>query len=187
MRTTPSQTVGPFFAVMRPLGSNRLVAPSTPAAITIRGRVFDGEGLPVVDAMIEAWQADANGRYAHPSDPRYANEPDPPGFPGWGRCLTDGNGAFSFVTIKPGRVPGVDERPQAPHINLSIFARGVLKRLTTRVYFADEARANALDPLLQSIADEVVRATLIAEPSAPREYRFDIRLRGEGETAFLDF
>jgi protocatechuate 3,4-dioxygenase alpha subunit len=185
--TTPSQTIGPFFGVMRPLGSNQLIDPRAAGAITIRGRVLDGDGAPVVDAVIEAWQADATGRYAHPDDPRFTSEADPPGFRGWGRCATGADGRFSFVTVRPGRVAGVDERPQAPHINISVFARGLLKRLATRVYFADEERANAIDPLLAAITEPEVRETLLAQPDGPRAYRFDIRLRGEGETAFLEF
>jgi protocatechuate 3,4-dioxygenase alpha subunit len=182
--TTPSQTIGPFFAIMLPLGTNRLVPDDHPDAIVIGGVVYDGAGGPVADALIETWQADASGRYNHPSDPRYAVAADPPGFTGWGRCATAGDGSFSFVTVKPGPVQGVDERLQAPHIAVSIFARGLLRRLATRIYFPGE-RANAIDPLLASVGDEAARATLIAVADGPRRFRFDIHLRGEKETAFL--
>ncbi len=175
---TPAQTIGPFFAVMLPLGSNRLVDESTPGAITISGRVFDGSGEPVADALLEMWQADATGEYPSGSYGETA-------FPGFGRCATGPGGEFSFVTVKPGPVPGHDERRQAPHMTVTIFARGLLNRLVTRIYFPDEVHANERDPLLQSIDDPATRATLIAEPTGPASYRFDIRLQGEGETAFL--
>jgi protocatechuate 3,4-dioxygenase alpha subunit len=187
MSTTPSQTIGPFFAVMRPLAGSELVPPGHPAAIVIEGTVYDGAGEPVADALVEAWQADTNGRYAHPDDPRAADAAEPAGFDGFGRCATDGKGAFRFVTVKPGQVYGWDERMQAPHISVSVFARGLLRRLATRVYFPDEERANRLDPALVSIADEAVRATLIAQPAGPQRLRFDIHLRGEKETAFFAF
>jgi protocatechuate 3,4-dioxygenase alpha subunit len=182
---TPSQTIGPFFAVMLPLGSNELVAPGTPGSIVIEGAVFDGAGAPVSDALIEIWQADRRGRYAHPGDPRFADVADPPGFGGWGRCPTSADGTFRFVTVMPGAVVGVDERPQAPHVSVSLFARGLLRRLSTRIYFPTETHANALDPVLSSIADSAVRATLVAAEAGPARFRFDIRLRGENETAFF--
>jgi len=182
---TPSQTIGPFFAIMLPLGSNELVSPGTAGTIVVEGRVLDGAGEPVSDALIELWQAGPDGVYAHPADPRSAEREMARGFGGFGRCATDADGRFSFVTVKPGPVPGFDERPQAPHLNLGVFGRGLLRRLATRVYFPDEAAANARDPLLCSIEDEGMRATLVARPAGPGRLCFDIRLRGEGETAFL--
>ena len=180
--TTPSQTIGPFFSIMLPLGSNHLVEPGTPGAITIEGKVIDGEGAPVGDALIEIWQANPDGIYAHPDDDRYAREGD---FNGFGRCLTAADGSFSFTTLKPGPVPGFDERVQAPHISVGVFARGLLKRLATRIYFPDEEHANLADPVLASV-EEVHRPTLIAGPAGPDRLHFDIRLRGDGETVFFD-
>jgi protocatechuate 3,4-dioxygenase alpha subunit len=182
---TPSQTIGPFFAIMVPLGGNELVPPGTAGAIVVEGRVLDGAGEPVNDALVELWQAAPDGVYAHPADPRSAESRAKLLFGGFGRCATDAEGRFSFVTVKPGPVPGFDERPQAPHLNLGVFARGLLRRLATRVYFPDEAAANARDPLLCSIEDAGARATLVAAAVGPGRLRFDIRLRGEGETAFL--
>lgn len=174
--TTPSQTIGPFFAILQPLGGNELVLSDAPGAIRIGGRVFDGAGAVVPDAMLEIWQADEAG--AHPQAPAAA-------FRGFGRCMTDADGAYTFVTLKPGRVQGPDERLQAPHISLGIFARGVLKRLNTRLYFPDEPSANAGDPVLSAISDPAVRRTLIAAGAGPRAYTFDIHLQGEAETAFF--
>lgn len=176
--TTPSQTIGPFFALLQPLGTNELVPPGDPGAIRIVGRVFDGAGTVVPDAMLEIWQADDAGE--HPDSTSS-------GFRGFGRCMTDAEGRFSFVTLKPGRVPGSDERLQAPHISLGIFARGLLKRLNTRVYFPDEPSANASDPILSAIPDPGVRQTLIAAATGPHAYTFDIHLQGESETAFFAF
>lgn len=178
---TPSQTIGPFFGILMPLGSNQLVPPGTPGAIHIEGRVLDGNGDAVGDALVEIWQADAEGIYAHSDDPRSARAG---GF-GFGRCPTDATGRFSFTTLEPGPVPGFDERMQAPHINVGVFARGLLRRLATRLYFPTEQHANAVDPVLLSVAEDR-RATLIAQPAGPATLRFDIRLRGEGETVFFD-
>lgn len=179
---TPSQTVGPFFgfALLGPIG-NELVPPGTPGAIRIEGAVTDGNGDAVPDAMIEIWQANAAGRYASPDDPR-RDLPVEAGFSGLGRCGTEGGG-FSFLTIKPGAVPGANGSAQAPHVDVSVFARGLLKRLVTRMYFPDEEKANTADPLLSSL-DPADRATLIAVPDGDA-LRFDIRLQGEGQTVFL--
>ena len=160
-----------------------LVAPDAPAAIRIEGSISDGEGEPVVDALIEIWQANQAGRYAHPED-RREELPLEDGFRGFGRCETDRDGRYAFVTVKPGPVPGHGGRMQAPHISVSVFARGLLKRLATRVYFPDELEANAADPVLVSL-DARLRATLVAHQEE-RVLVFDIRLQGEGETAFLD-
>jgi protocatechuate 3,4-dioxygenase, alpha subunit len=129
--------------------------------------------------MIEAWQADPQGHFAHPDDPRGVVE----GFRGFARVPTNADGEFAFLTVKPGRVPGAGGTPQAPHIDLSVFARGLLNRVVTRVYFGDEDEANASDPVLQDIAEDE-RRTLIAAPAADG-YRFDVRLQGEDETVFF--
>jgi protocatechuate 3,4-dioxygenase alpha subunit len=176
---TPSQTIGPFFAVAVPRPRERFVVPAgTPGAFWVRGRVTDGVGDLVTDALIETWQAGADGGFARPGD-------DDAGFRGFGRSATDTNGEYEIHTVKPGRVPGPEGQPQAPHIDVSIFARGLLKRLVTRVYFPDEAEANAIDPALAAVPDAGARATLIAERTADG-YRFDIRLQGDGETCFFD-
>lgn len=183
--STPSQTIGPFFAILLPLGSSELVPPGTAGAIRIKGRVFDGLGAPVTDAMLETWHAAPSGRYAHPEDRREDVKAAPAGFQGFGRCMTDSSGRFALLTLKPGPLPGTDERLQAPHINVSVFARGLLKRLVTRIYFDDEPRANASDPVLAAIADPAIRSTLIASSETGGTYRFDLHLQGEKETAFF--
>jgi len=169
---------------MRPLGSNRLVPEAQEGALTVSGTLFDGEGAPIADGLIEVWQADGLGHYQHPEDPGL-KPGAAKGFGGFGRCATNSLGQFSFVTVKPGQVPGYDERMQAPHIVVSVFARGLLRRLVTRLYFPDEQRSNAIDPVLSSIADDTVRNTLVAEAAGDRTLRFDIHLRGERETAFF--
>jgi protocatechuate 3,4-dioxygenase alpha subunit len=179
---TPSQTVGPFFAIGLPwpAGAERLVM-SEDDAIEITGQVTDGAGAPVDDALIEIWQADRSGHFACADDPRSTSGDR--SFTGFGRCATDESGRFRFVTCKPGRVPAADGRLQAPHLNVSLFARGLLVRLVTRLYFPDETDANAHDPVLSSIAPER-RATLVAN-GAEATLRFDIRLQGDHETAFF--
>jgi protocatechuate 3,4-dioxygenase alpha subunit len=182
---TPSQTVGPFFGFALPFeDSPNLVAEGTPGALRVVGRIFDGEGEPVVDAMIETWQANENGRYDHPEDTREEIALTA-GFDGFGRCFTDARGEYSFRTVRPGRVPGPGGTLQAPHISVSIFTRGLLKRLATRIYFPDDQAANAEDPVLATIAEEDLRSTLIARPEDGR-LRFDIHLQGDGQTAFFD-
>jgi protocatechuate 3,4-dioxygenase alpha subunit len=181
---TPSQTVGPFFSFsLLATPQSQLVPAGTRDALRIEGRVLDGEGAPVSDAMVELWQAARSGRYAHPADTRADLTLDR-GFTGFGRCGTDDEGRFSFVTVKPGRVPGPGGRMQAPHIEISVFARGLLHRLVTRLYFPDEEQANSVDPILASIEDPVARASLIAQPG-DQALRFDIRLQGERETTFF--
>ena len=186
---TSSQTIGPFFreALERPAWSDLTRDGAPGLVIRIEGVVSDGDGVPVPDAMLELWQADADGRYAHPDDGGHA--PSDRLFRGFGRACTDAAGRYWFQTIVPGAVAGANGTPQAPHANLTIFARGLLKRLVTRIYFADRASENARDPLLSSIADAAARATLIAQrtdpPDGPAVYRFDIVLQGAGETAFL--
>jgi protocatechuate 3,4-dioxygenase, alpha subunit len=171
--STPAQTVGPFFAFALPFeGGERLV---DDGGFWITGAVYDGAGEPVDDALVEIWQANRHGRYHHPEDTR-EHLPLEPGFTGFGRCGTDERGEFRFYTVKPGATS-----PHAPHINVIVHARGLLRHLFTRIYFPDEEQANAADPLLSSIEDPVRRRTLIAQG-----LRFDIHLQGERQTAFLD-
>ena len=183
---TPSQTVGPFFHIgltFEGAPGAELVPPDDPDAVRLTGTIFDGTGESVEDALVEIWQANRGGRYAHPEDAR-ENVPLEDGFVGFGRCGTDAQGRYEFVTVKPGAVPGPGGRPQAPHIELSVFARGLLKRLATRVYFPDEA-ANDADPVLNSISDPAERATLVAQEE-DGGLRFDIYLQGDRQTAFFD-
>src|ERR1700689_2325867 len=181
---TPSQTVGAFFkpALIRS-GQESLVTAKTPGErVAIERRVLAGDAAPVSDAMIELWQANADGCYDHPEDlQERAHHPD---FHGFGRAATDECGRFRFRTIKPGPVAGPGTAPQAPHINVSIFARGLLKRLVTRIYFPDEP-LNAGDTVLNAIAP-ARRSTLIARIERPGVLRFDIVLQGEHETVFFD-
>jgi protocatechuate 3,4-dioxygenase alpha subunit len=191
---TPSQTVGPFFAYgltsngkydwSDAFTNNLVTADASGERIRIEGRVFDGDGQPVTDCMLEIWQADAQGRFADPQDKRALPNS---AFRGFGRCGTDANGDYAFETIRPGPVPGPDGRPQAPHILVAIFARGMLLHNFTRIYFDGEA-GNAADPVMALVPAER-RDTLIArrQPGAARPaYRFDIRLQGEDETVFFD-
>ena len=184
---TPSQTVGPFFkpALVRSGQESLITTGSRGERVTIEGRVLDGDAAGVSDAMIELWQANADGRYDHPDDSQ--EKLLDPNFHGFGRAATDERGRFRFYTIKPGPVPGSGNILQAPHINVSIFARGLLKRLVTRIYFPDEP-LNAADVVLNSVAPER-RSTLIARiESAERQavLRFDIILQGANETVYLD-
>jgi protocatechuate 3,4-dioxygenase alpha subunit len=181
---TPSQTVGPFFefGLLKP-PHPELVPAGTPGAIRIEGVVRDGQGLPVPDAMLEIWQAGPSGRYVHSEDTRDELALEA-GFSGFGRVGTDTLGTFWILTVKPGIVPWIDGCPQAPHLNVSVFARGLVHRLVTRMYFPDEEKANLADPLLCSIENPAARATLIARENAG-VLRFDIRLQGDGETCFL--
>ena len=190
---TPSQTVGPFFAYgltsngkydWNDAFTNNLVTADTSGErIRIEGRVFDGDGQPVPDCMLEIWQADAQGRFSDPKDQRALPNS---AFRGFGRCGTDANGDYSFDSIRPGPVPDPDGRAQAPHILLAVFGRGMLMHLYTRIYFDGEA-ANAADPVLALVpADR--RGTLIArhQPgNGNAVYRFDIRLQGDNETVFF--
>ncbi|SRR5579884_1885477 len=186
---TSSQTVGPFFfpcLLREDACRSVLVLPETVGErIRIEGRVFDGDGIPVPDAMVEIWQANAHGRYNHPLDQGPAALD--PSFMGFGRCGTDDDGYYWFETIKPGAVPFGDGRLQAPHICVSVFARGLLNHVVTRLYFADEP-ANADDPVLHYVPVDR-QATLLAQRESGSEsivYRFDIVLQGEGETVFFN-
>jgi protocatechuate 3,4-dioxygenase alpha subunit len=182
---TPSQTVGPFFGFSLPYeGGATLVRPETRGErIVVHGSVRDGDGAAVPDALIEIWQANAAGRYAHPADDRAEPELDP-SFIGFGRCPTDAEGRYRFTTIYPGPVPGPGAATQAPHLALSVLARGLTRRLATRVYFEGEA-ANGGDAIL-ALVDPVRRSTLVAtREGASSSYRFDIVLQGEGETVFF--
>jgi protocatechuate 3,4-dioxygenase, alpha subunit len=184
LRPTASQTVGPFFIIGLPDDPlAELVPADDPDAIRLGGVVLDGAGEPVDDALIEIWQANGAGRYAHPEDTR-DDIPLQDGFDGFGRCATDPNGRYGFVTVKPGPVPAPKGGMQAPHIEMSVFARGLLKRLTTRVYFADETEANEADPVLSSIEDPAERSTLVAQPE-DGGLRFDIHLQGDRQTTFF--
>ena len=180
---TPSQTVGPFFAILVPeRGRLRLRAEGASGVpIRVQGTVRDGKGTAVADALVEIWQADAAGRYHHPDDPR-AGAPDA-SFTGFGRIHTDAAGAFAVETIKPGRVPGSGGR-QAPHLVVGLFARGLVARLVTRIYFDDEP-SNAGDPILALVPGDR-RPTLIAASRGDGAYRFDIALQGPDETVFFD-
>ncbi len=181
--TTPSQTVGPYFAIGMPWADGPYaVAEGTPGAIRITGMVYDGHGEPVPDNLIETWQADPDGRFADLHG--YGGRSELHGFRGFARCgHEDGDGSFEILTVKPGALGGPDGTTQAPHIDVSVFARGMLHRCVTRIYFADEEQANATDPVLQAVPAER-RATLLAQP-ADGTYRFDIRLQGPSETVFF--
>lgn len=190
---TPSQTVGPFFAYgMTPNGkydwndafTSNLVTPDTTGErIRIEGRVFDGDGKAVPDCMLEIWQADASGNFADPKDKRARPNSK---FRGFGRCGTDPNGGYAFDTVKPGQVADPDGKPQAPHILLAVFARGMLLHNYTRIYLDTDA-ANAADPVLALVPSDR-RATLIAKHSSGGSgvYRFDIHLQGDNETVFFE-
>ena len=180
---TPSQTVGPFLSIALRWPDGPLVVPEgTPGAFWLRGRVLDGDGEVVTDALVETWQADPDGRFDHPDDPRGAVRSAVPGFRGFGRSETV-PGEYAIWTVKPGRVPDGEGGLQAPHLDVSVFARGLLDRVVTRICFADEPEANAQDPVLLALPEEL-RATLLASPSEDG-YRFDVVLQGERETVFF--
>jgi len=184
---TPSQTVGPFLGIGLPWPDGPdVVAEGTPGAITISGRLTDGAGDPIPDGLIETWQADPAGRFDHPDDPRGAPAGGT-GFRAFGRCPTGPDGGYHIITLRPGALPGPDGGTEAPHLDVSVLARGLLDRVVTRIYFSDEEAANAADPVLGSVSPGR-RDTLIAiaEPGAEGRYRFDIRLQGDGETVFFD-
>lgn len=181
---TPFQTLGPFFDFGLIIRDGGIVA--QPGAqgrhVVIEGVVRDGDGAVVPDSLVEVWQANAAGKYRHPSDPQ--DRPLDPAFDGFGRVATDDSGHFIFKTVVPGRVPGPDGKLQSPHLAVGVLARGLLTRLVTRLYFEDEA-SNAEDQILALVPAER-RSTLLAKRVAPDRYRFDIKLQGEGETVFFD-
>jgi len=188
---TASQTVGPFFhdSLMRAGAQCDALATSATDGVRIRveGRVLDGDGAAVPDALLEVWQANSHGRYNHPADQR--DLPLDPAFTGYGRIATQGDGKFCFTTIKPGPVPFDRRRIQAPHISVVVLGRGLLNHLYTRIYFEDES-LTAVDPVLQRIPPDR-RATLIAkrtsaEPGRDVVYRLDIVLQGANETVFFE-
>jgi protocatechuate 3,4-dioxygenase alpha subunit len=182
--TTPSATVGPYLAIGLTWPDGVwAAAEGTDGGVWIRGQVFDGAGDLVPDAMIETWQADPDGRFPSAEDPRGAASY--PGFRGYARSHTaDPAGEFAVFTLKPGRLPDGEGGLQAPHIDVSVFARGMLDRVVTRIYFGDEAEANAEDVVLRSLPDEASRRTLIATPGGDG-YTLDIHLQGEHETVFF--
>lgn len=195
LKESPSQTAGPYVHIgLTPnfcgisgvyhedLGSSMLTPGTEGERIVIGGHIVDGSGAPVADAVVEVWQADANGAFAPDPAPVGAAAPH---FSGFGRQAVDERGGFRFETIKPGRVPGPDGRPMAPHVTLWIVARGINVGLHTRLYFADEADANALDPVLLRVP-EPRRKTLVAKLAGPGHYVLDIRLQGDDETVFFD-
>jgi protocatechuate 3,4-dioxygenase alpha subunit len=171
---TPSQTVGPFFALALPWGAGaEVVPPGTPGAVRIRGRVLDGAGEPVADALVETWQAGPDGRF------------DQAGFGGFAQCATGADGGWEILTLKPGPLPAPGGGVEAPHLDVSVLARGLLVRLVTRIYFPDEAGANAADPVLSALDDPAARATLVAVAEGG-DLRFDIHLQGDDETVFFE-
>jgi protocatechuate 3,4-dioxygenase alpha subunit len=202
---TPSQTVGPFFAyALTPrnryewrsehgkhlydwketVGGNLVTPDASAERIRIEGAVIDGDGRPIPDAMIEIWQADAQGRYTHPRDNQALPNVK---FKGFGRSACDTDGVYALDTIKPGRVPGPGGEQQAPHIVVAVFSRGMLRQIYTRLYFSDE-KSNADDPIL-TLVPEDRRGTLIAHRETrggQTVYRFDIRVQGENETVFFE-
>ncbi|MFR9729734.1 protocatechuate 3,4-dioxygenase subunit alpha [Saccharopolyspora sp. MS10] len=182
MPETPSQTIGPFYALPDGLlwpDGPEVVPANAPGALLLRGTVRDGAGDPVPDAVLEIWQADERGRFSHPADPRGQRA----SCRGFGRCGTDPAGGYWFRTVKPGPLPTPDGRSEAPHLDVTVLARGMLDRLITRVYFPDEEAANAADPVLSAV-DSARRGTLLAV-AEPDGLRFDVRLQGDGETVFF--
>ncbi len=182
---TSSQTVGPYVAIGFARLNNDNLAPAgvTGERITVTGCIVDGDGEPMADAVVEIWQANAHGRYAHPE--AVSETPLEPAFKGFGRIPTDASGRFRFTSIKPGRVPGAGAAMQAPHLNVLIFSRGLLKHLSTRMYFPDDP-ANTEDPILQRVPAER-RQTLIARQGTGRhELEWNVVVQGAGETVFFD-
>ena len=182
---TPSQTVGPFFSIGLGWLERIDLAGETVTGerVTIHGRVLDGDGVPVPDAVLEIWQANRYGRYAHHEDTQ--KKPVEKGFAGFGRVATNGEGLFQFSTIKPGPVPGPNGTEQAPHLVISVFMRGLLKRLVTRMYFPNDAR-HANDPIL-TLVDAARKGTLIATADdASCSLEWNVVLQGPRETVFFD-
>jgi protocatechuate 3,4-dioxygenase alpha subunit len=186
LQATTWQTVGPFFSIgLSWLYRDNLAGPGISGErVEIAGRILDGDGKPVPDGILEIWQANSQGKYAHPDDPQEKTVES--GFTGYGRVPTDDDGRFRFTTIKPGRVPGPDGKLQAPHLAISVFTRGLLRRLITRIYFPDEP-SNAEDFAL-SLVEASRRGTLIAKriDGRPGALEWNVVLQGLGETVFFD-
>lgn len=182
---TANQTVGPYLHIgLAWLYTSNIAGPRIAGErVAVQGRLLDGDGAPVSDGLIEIWQANSRGKYAHPEDKQ--KKPLDKGFRGFGRIPTDEKGAFKFVTVKPGRVPGPGGKLQAPHLVIAVFMRGLLKHLATRMYFPDEP-ANAQDAVLKLVPAER-RATLVARRKAKGLLEWNILLQGAGETTFFDF
>lgn len=185
LHASTSQTIGPYLRIGLEWMQIEEMAPKGVAGerASIRGRVIDADGKPVNDAALEVWQANSHGRYASPEDRQ--DKPLEPAFRGYGRSLTDDEGAFRFGTIKPGRVPGPHGKLQAPHLNVTVFMRGLLKHLQTRMYFPDDP-ANGEDPILALVPAER-RQTLVARRAADGSLEWNIVLQGKNETVFFDF
>ena len=180
-----SQTVGPYLHIgLTWLNTSKIAGPGVKGErVTIQGRLLDGDGAGVSDGLVEIWQANAEGRYAHPEDQQ--KKALEKGFRGFGRVPTDAKGAFKFTTVKPGGVPGPHGKPQAPHLNVTVFMRGLLKQLSTRLYFPGDA-ANARDPVLK-LVPAARRGTLIARRKGKGVLEWNIVLQGKDETVFFDF
>lgn len=185
LHASTSQTIGPFLRIgLEWMVIEDLALPGVAGqSVRIEGRVLDGDGKPVNDAAVEIWQANSHGKYASPEDPQ--DKPLDPGFRGYGRSLTDDAGAFRFRTIKPGRVPGPEGKLQAPHLCVTLFMRGLLKQLVTRIYFPDEP-SNADDPVLNLVPAQR-RSTLIAKKAGEDMLEWNVILQGKNETVFFDF
>ena len=185
LRGSTSQTIGPYLRIGLEWMVIEDLAPQGVAGerVRIEGKVMDADGKPVNDAAVEIWQANSHGKYASPEDKQ--DKPLEQAFRGYGRSLTDDAGSFRFRTVKPGRVPGPDGRPQAPHLTVTIFMRGLLKQLQTRMYFPDDA-ANADDAVLKLVPAER-RATLVAKKRSDGVLEWNVVLQGKNETAFFDF
>jgi protocatechuate 3,4-dioxygenase alpha subunit len=196
LKESPSQTAGPYVHIgctpnfagiggvyAADLGATMVNERTRGERITVTGHIQDGLGVPLRDALVEIWQADCDGLYNCPAETRGSADPN---FTGWGRCATDPEtGVFTFETVKPGRVPFAGGKLQAPHITFWIAARGINIGLHTRMYFADEAAANAEDPVLARVEQKVRLPTLIA-PRSENTFTFEIRLQGDDETIFFD-
>jgi protocatechuate 3,4-dioxygenase alpha subunit len=185
LRATSSQTVGPYFSIgLTWLNQDSLAGNGvTGERVTIQGRVLDGDGKPVPDSLLEIWQANAHGKFAHPEDTQ--QKPLEPGFRGFGRVPADKDGNFHFTSVKPGQVPGPGGKPQAPHLLVSVFARGLLRRLVTRIYFPDDP-GNADDFALK-LVEPARRGTLIAKKTAKAGVlEWNVILQGPEETVFFD-
>lgn len=183
---TPSQTVGPYYRIGLDWAKDGefAFAQGTPGLFKVYGYVLDGAGDPIPDSLVETWQADASGRFDHPDDPRGPVERAGRSGTGFARSSSDDDGGWSIYTIKPGPFPDVGGAIEAPHLTVGVFARGLLARITTRIYFSDEEQANSADPVLARVP-EGRRETLIAEKTDDG-YRFDIHVQGAEETVFFD-